>query len=298
MDLPKLSQFPTQTQLKYLANALFPTPTHSEDLTLLIEAISTESDPTIGQSLYTKFTPNSDFSLESIGSSDSSTILNATTNPLYSIYMYGYYKSPNGSGNDSTKDRANMLFLEDPVDYYGHTIITNEFEKPSGYNATLNAETIRVTNMWMATVQSLYDAQALCDAGPGDWYDPLNDANPVDKAAAFYFGTHEDDTSSEGGSLFAWVARTREKFVSEAGFLVNDAMVYGLVTMQTMLDDCLALTGTEKTEKQYELNKLVNDLTQKMTIPLVQNLIYWANEVAQSNAEDKETEDFMIVSAY
>ncbi|KAL7522638.1 hypothetical protein ACHAWX_007338 [Stephanocyclus meneghinianus] len=232
-----------------------------EDLTLLIEAIAAEPDATKGQQFYSKFTPNSKFSLESIGANASSTILDDSTNPLYAIYMYAFWKSPNGNGkNGQHMPRDQMLFLDDAVDFYGHTIITNEFEKDSGYNATFNAETIRVTNMWMATVQSLYEAAALCHQGPDD-IDPLTYVSPIDKAAAFYFGTHEDESSIEGGSLYAWTSRTRRFFVNDAAFVVNDAMKNGIIQLQQLLTKCLSAWDSETTdEEEYEMEKLANEL--------------------------------------
>lgn len=189
-----------------------------------------------------------------------------------------------------------MKFLGEKVDYYGHTIITDEFTKASGYDSELNAETIRVTNMWMATVQSLYDASALCHTGPDD-IDSLTYVSPIDKAAAFYYGTHDDETSSEGGSLYAWVSRTKQQFSGDDGFDVNDAMKNGFSTLQTTLRNCLNLWDTEITDEQeYEMDKLVNTLTNRMTIPLVQNLIYYASEVAKVETPDTTTIDYLIVS--
>lgn len=269
---------------------------HSEDLTELIEAISAEPDATIGQQLYSKYTPGSKFSLQSIGANISSTILDQTTNPLYAIYLHGYYRSVNGNGNTADQKREDMKFLGEKVDYYGHTIITDEFTKASGYDSELNAETIRVTNMWMATVQSLYDASALCHTGPDDM-DSLTYVSPIDKAAAFYYGTHDDETSSEGGSLYAWVARTRQRFSGDDGFDVNDAMKKGFSTLQSTLTNCLDVWDTEITDEQeYEMDKLVVMLTNQMTIPLVQNLIYYANEVAKVETPDTTTIDYLIVS--
>ena len=270
--------------------------THSEDLTELIEAISAEPDATIGQQLYSKYTPGSKFSLQSIGANISSTILDQTTNPLYAIYLHGYYRSVNGNGNTADQKREDMKFLGEKVDYYGHTIITDEFTKASGYDSELNAETIRVTNMWMATVQSLYDASALCHTGPDDM-DSLTYVSPIDKAAAFYYGTHDDETSSEGGSLYAWVARTRQRFSGDDGFDVNDGMKKGFSTLQSTLTNCLDVWDTEITDEQeYEMDKLVVMLTNQMTIPLVQNLIYYANEVAKVETPDTTTIDYLIVS--
>jgi hypothetical protein len=193
-------------------------------------------------------------------------------------------------------DRDDMMFLNNKVDYYGHTIITDEFTKASGYDSNLNAETIRVTNMWMAAIQSLYDSSALCHTGP-DGLDQLTFVSPIDKAAAFYYGTHEDESSVEGGSLYAWAARTRNLFSGDSGWNANDVVKEGLTTLQATLTDCLTVWDTDITDEQeYEMDKLVNTLANGMTVPLVQNLIYYANEVAESDAVDATTVDYLIVS--
>jgi hypothetical protein len=54
---------------------------------------------------------------------------------------------------------------------------------------------------------------------------------------------------------------------------------------------------TEVTDEQeYEMDKVVNILTGRMTVPLVQNLIYYANEVVKSESVDATVVDYMIVS--
>jgi len=58
--------------------------------------------------------------------------------------------------------------------------------------------TIRVTDVWMAVVQSLYDAVALCDEGidPTVAEESGGSINPVDVAAAFWFGDLADGTNN------------------------------------------------------------------------------------------------------
>ena len=106
-----------------------------------------------------------------------------------------------------------MKFLSDNVDNYGHTIIMDEFEKGSVYDPALTAETVWTTNLWMAMVQSLYDAVALCDeaggGGAGIVADPVTMAQeassqrPMDQAAAFWYGNINNSPSAGEGSLHA-----------------------------------------------------------------------------------------------
>ena len=65
-----------------------------------------------------------------------------------------------------------MKFLNQDVDFYAHTIINDEFGKKSGYDSQLTADTIRVNNLWMATVQALYNAVQLCDEADDPDTDP------------------------------------------------------------------------------------------------------------------------------
>lgn len=238
--------------------------------------------------------------------------LNAKTNPLYSLYMYAYWRSPNGSYNKETTDehspelRNEMKFLDQPVDYYGHTIIFNEFKKKSGYDPALTADTIRVTNLWMFTVQSLYDGVDMC-AGMSrtdavDVTDPLF-VNPIDMAAAFWFGGLDSDqtvTLDESQTLYAWAADIKQKFTHDVSVPldVNSEMIKGLKVLQSLLGECLTVDGSgdDDDDKALKMRLLVDDLVRYMTVPLVQNLILHAGDVVQSGANDADKTDYMIVS--
>ena len=190
-----------------------------------------------------------------------------------------------------------MKFFSDPVEYYGHSIISDEFSKASGYDPNLNAETIRVTNMWMATVQSLYDASNLCHKGPSE-IDALTYVNPVDKAAAFWYGTAEDAMSAQGGSLYAWMRRSNNLSVSGTAYNPLLTVQEGLKFLQSYLTDCLDKWDAEVTDQQeYDMDKQVSEIVGAMTVSLVRNLIYYANKVAGIEGEkDATTVDYLIVS--
>ena len=287
--------------------------TNSIDLTPLLEAISLEPTKEEGKARYQQM--ENGMSLESLGGGGSSggtsqtfsKFFNARTNPLYSIYMYAYWRSQNGSGSSSSTtadlpNRGGMTFLDEPGDYYGHTIIQNELSKESKYDAELTAETVRVVNVWMATVQALYDAVQTCDDSDGtpvDTSDPVF-VNPVDQAAAFWFGSLETVGSSDGGTLYAWAQRTNDLYIG--GVDVNAGMIEGLKDLQTMLNSCLtsgAGSGGDDIvgDSAKEMRVKVDDVVRIMTIPLVQNLIVRASAVASdaSDADPNEV-DYMIVS--
>ena len=272
--------------------------TNSVALTELVEAIAIEDNISNGTSLYQLNVENL-ISLESISTttSISSNYLNSNTNPLYGLYMYAYWRSPNGSGSNraSTQNREDMQFLSKSVDNYGHTIIMDEFGKTSGYDPTLTAEVIRVMNMWMATIQSLYDAVQLCDGEEDPGVDDVSYISPIDKAAAFWFGSLKgaDETSMQGnGSLYAWAHRAKSNFVfTDVVFDVNSEMVLELNQLQTLLPTCWAdpaeitvdpITG-EEVDVALQMRRIVDDISRYMTVPLVQNLIHHAASIANSD---------------
>ena len=213
--------------------------------------------------------------------------------------MYALWRSAHGNGQDD-KDlpRLSMQFLNEPVDYYGHTIIMDEFRKKSGYNPTLTADTIRVTNMWMATVHYLYEGVALCSQGLMNQDDP-NFVDPIDEAAAFWIGTHEDADSSEGGSLYAWANRIHDKFVSSSLFVPNKEILNGMKKLKMDLAACLKPTTgeTERSNMAYEMRILVDDVTRYMTVPLVQSLIFSMSDLIQLDDNDADETDYMILYA-
>jgi len=203
-----------------------------------------------------------------------------------------------------------MTFLKKPVDNYGHTIISDEFSKSSGYDAELTAETIRATDVWMAVVQSLYDAVALCDEGKDPTAVSGGYSNPVDVAAAFWFGDLADGTSGtameSSGTMYAWAKRARDNFAlalvgeSSSGFDANAKILEGLNDLQSMLPLCWPSDGSaaagdeEPNDKEgdvvLEVRMMVDDVVRYMTVPLVQNLIHYSARVAEIMEEKGESD--------
>lgn len=273
----------------------------STNLTGHIELIASNNIKETGETLYKKLTTNG-ISLESLGLSGDDNDAKIRTNPLYSIFMYAYWRSKNGSGAESTDDpRDQMTFLDKKVDDYGHTIIQDELTKSSDYDGKLTAETISVMNMWMATVQALYDAVEMCDEADDDDLN-VSGPNPIDKAAAFWFGNSDDMSNSSGVSLYAWTKRTKDNFVFDANttpFDVNNEMVSSLKLLQSLLQECLAPDNQDIETSALKMRILVDDLVKYMTVPLVQNLIHHAGVVATSTGEaDPNKLDYIIVSLY
>ena len=278
-----------------------------EELTDLIDAIQNETSQEKGNTFYIEVLREK-ISLESllnkVESNNVQIYLNPETNPLYNVYMYALYRSPNGSGYERENTRDMMKFLNEDVDNYGHTIIQDELKKQSGYDRSLTTETIRVTSVWMSAIQSLYDAVKVCEQGGGlEVLEAPEFVNPVDAAAAFWFGSLDDENDTTGGSLYAWASRARDNFVFQSdltGFDANKDIITDMNTMQATLNDCMDASKTpdEETRNVFakDMRELADGMGRKMTVPMVQNFIHYGTLKATSASEDIIDEDYMIVS--
>lgn len=188
------------------------------------------------------------------------------TNPLYVLYMYGFWNSD--SGDSDGDGYSNKMFDDKPLLPFGDTIVMDEIEKKSGFDAKLTAETISLVNMWMATTTELYEAVVFCRDGTTD-----SDRNPIDNAAAFWFGSHTDPKMTNGSSLFAWASRAQSEFT---GFTtgVNDEMIKMFSSLQNSYASCKTDTTADQRKNRALMMKTdVDYTTQIMTVPLVQNFI-------------------------
>lgn len=269
---------------------------HIIQLTELIEAIEKNTNGLATAEFFYQ-TESHGLSLEKISSNadgddfsyDSPThFLDQNTNPLYAIYMFGLWRGVHGNGKAGINvPRESMKFLSQPVDFYGHTIIQAEFEKESGYNAEVTAQTIRVANLWMATVQALYNGVQMCVERPADYEEP-NFVNPIDMAAAFWIGTQEDESELGGGSLYAWAKDIGDKFT---GLDVNAKIVDGLNSLQLTIQNCFSEPEDEG-KLVADMRAVVDNITRLMTVPLVQSLLWHS-----TNLGDANNRDFVVVSS-
>ena len=188
------------------------------------------------------------------------------TNPLYVLYMYGLWNSE--SGDSDGDGYSNKMFDGEPLLPFGDTIVADEMEKESGFDAKLTAETISLMNVWMAMTSELYQAVAYCRDGATN-----SDRNPVDDAAAFWFGSQTDPNTTNGSTLFAWAGRAQSEFTGFASG-VNDEMIKMLLSLQNSYVGCKAAAGNNQRKNRALLMKTDVDYTiQIMTVPLVQNFI-------------------------
>ena len=190
------------------------------------------------------------------------------TNPLFVIYIYGLWSSDFGSSDPD--EGSNKLFFDADVLHYGETLVNEELNKSSGYDGKFTVETIQLVNMWMAMITEMYRAAGLCRDGAGD----VLDFNPVDFAAALWFGTAQDaDSSADGSSLYAWAQRAAMDFVDQS-ISVTDEVNSRLTLLQTTYSDCRDSSGEESKKEGIEMKHMVDEITWLLTVPLVQHFIH------------------------
>ena len=165
------------------------------------------------------------------------------------------------------------------------------FDKDSGYDPTLSAEMIRLMNMWMAMVTELYKAVESCRDGSVDMVE--EGFNPVDHAAAFWFGNAQYPDVPEGGSLYAWAMRAEANFVEQSKG-VNDELITSLSNLQDDYESCKSLSSTDQAVKADAMRQDVDQITRIMTVPLVQNFIM--NLATRSGMGEGDEIDYLIVS--
>jgi hypothetical protein len=269
---------------------------HIIQLTELIEAIELNTNGLAEAEQFYK-TETGGLSLEGLSNSNDdgfsynnpSHFFDQKVNPLYGIFMYALWKGVHGNGRTGTVvPRESMQFLSKPVDFYPHTIIAAEFAKESGYDADVTTQTIRVTTMWMGTVQSLYNGVQMCDERPDNVNDP-NFVNPIDVAAAFWIGTQEEEDAVGGGSLYAWAKDVGSKFT--AGKDANAEIMQGLKTLQTTLQNCLTAPEESTYDMASNMRVVADNVTRWMTVPLVQSLHWHSTSLGDANKRD-----FVVVS--
>jgi hypothetical protein len=211
-------------------------------------------------------------------------------NPMQIIYMYGLWIS--GDGDNDSNGYSNKQFDGGDIAQYGNTIIIDGFNKNSGYDEQLSAETIRVMNVWMAMVTELYKAVESCIDSSAST--TPSGFNPIDHAAAFWFGSATDDVQSvnAGGSLHAWATRAAASFIEQSTG-VNDEMITTLNKLQSNYATCKDLARDDANEVANDMRKDVLDISRLMTIPIVQNFI---TDLASKSGKTPSERDYLIVS--
>lgn len=262
-------------------------------LTVDIEKIQKESDKDTSYVIYDK---DEAVSLKHVSTNQYFSSYSRKTNPVYSLYMFSLWKSVNGG----TADGGDKEFDNKPVEFFGNSIVEDEYNKPSGYNPQLTGETMRVAIMWMATVQSIYEGVEFCSTLTAEDYPDL--VNPIDKAAAFWIGNQQDTESVDGGSLYAWTNRMHQLFDTPS-FDANDQILKNLSKLKSDLDLCLEETklDDEKEEILQSMWSVAKSTTTAMTVPLMQNLLHSiaiaAGKATSPGVDQVTNSDSMILFA-
>ncbi len=233
---------------------------HSVKLTENVEQISNTATNSDGLVYYMQVNDGVSLQCVMLGNQFASKI-----NPLFVIYTNGLWIS---SAGDSDPDGYSSKSFDDrSVSNYGDAVVTDSFSKESGYIPELTAETVRVFNMFMAMVTEMYRAGNSCLNGS-----PIS-TNPVDFAAALWFGTAQDPSSSDGGSLYTWAQRAGSNFSGQT-LLIPDVITAKLSELQQSFTDCITIAEEEKAAKGVQMRHQVDDITRMLSVPLVQNFIH------------------------
>ena len=208
---------------------------HIVKMTEKLELLATSTDIPVGLSAYTDVGSDGiSLHCPSVGAQTDYTL---RTNPLFVIYMYGLWRSELGSSDPN--GYSNKIFDNNDVLYYGDTIVMDEFNKASGYDAMFTVKVIQVMNMWMSMITKMHRAARLCRDGNFDM-----DLNPVDIAAALWFGSAQNADTPEGGGLYAWAKRAGMKFI-EQKIAVTDEVSSQLTLLPTSFSDCKIFDSEE-----------------------------------------------------
>lgn len=259
-------------------------------LTSDIESIQQQSNKDASYKIYDK---DGAVSLKQIATNQYFSSSSRKHNPLYSQYMYSLWKSADGGnavGNSQDKE-----FDDEPVEFFGNSIVEDEYNKPSGYDPELTSETMRVVIMWMATVQSIYEGVQFCSETTVT--SNLDRVNPIDKAAALWVGNAPFILTTFGGSLVAWTNRMHDQFGAPS-FNANNQILDNLSQLKSDLDLCLqaSTSAEEKEEIIGRMWSVSKDTTTAMSVPLVQNLLYsLAIEANKDTIPGALGEDTLIV---
>ncbi len=240
--------------------------------------------------------------------------LDPSNNPVYGTYMHSLWRSAHGSGGYAvvlSKPRNEYQSLEEWADAYGATIIENMLTKLSGYNLVLTAEEICIMGVWMAFVQSLYDAVSLCT------HNPNIDGNvavivvsnvvyvsPVEAAAAFWYRSRSGNGNgnvggevNNNGSMFVWAGAACANF-DGADFVANDKIGSGLMRLQPLLMECLGYRNGRMMTKialhARRTRTITDNVVRYATVPMVQNRGHHSARIASGVVKDTATTVAMV----
>lgn len=203
---------------------------------------------------------NSELTLQSLSLDAEDTM---KQNPFYHMFRYAFWDF--GYNREGEEDG---LFDGSRVETYADTVVQDLF--------ALNIEDIEsygtlVMNVWMASVNGVFQAMGHCRAHNGD-----AGIAALDRAVALWVGAGQEEGSNEKGHLLYNMAENAgELFDQDVGeTYVNAKVMDGFLELQTALQSGNCDDKTSFGVRYAAVRSTVYWLTGIMTVPLIQNLIH------------------------
>lgn len=135
--------------------------------------------------------------------------------------------------------------------------------------STIAADAAVVLNLWMAVIHEMNQAVLACERRESS--EEIADA--IDRCAAYWIGDAQQNNETEPGhSLYGWTQEMSSHFesVGDNVLSVNAHMLTLFTNAHQLIGSCSSSNSTA----YFELYDNFNEMTQKMTIPLVQGLVH------------------------
>ena len=183
---------------------------------------------------------------------------NYKLDPLYNTYRYAF---------TFLSSKAN--FDDEPMSEFADSIVNDLFQEGK-LNEALTASV--VMNVFMEISHNLYNVVRSC--GDGE-----NDLRSLDKAAAYYIGKGQEEGENGSGYMMYHIAENGGYWFDqdEGETMVNTAIInhFHYLKNDVLTKNLCSATNEDLRLTTYEsVRRAVNNIISKMTIPLIQNLIY------------------------
>ena len=178
-------------------------------------------------------------------------------NPVYNTFRYALEDS---SGN----------FLNEKVDFYADSITSKFFD-----HGTLAAEAAVVLNLWMITVNKLYEGVHGCKMQMNNTSLPNNAMHFFDEAAAYWIGQEQvTGSASRGHTMYALSEEMGTRFGQDDSDQteVNQKILMFFNEAKDQMTFPNACSENSSTHEN--LKHIVDEMVSVMTIPLLQGLIH------------------------
>lgn len=184
-------------------------------------------------------------------------------NPFYHMFRYAFWDL--GYNREGEEDG---LFDDSHVETYADTVVQDLFAL---HIPEIESDATLVMNVWMASVNGVFQAMSHCRAHNGD-----AGIAALDRAVALWVGANQEEGSNEKGHMLYNLAENAgELFDQDIGeTYVNTKVMDGFFELQTALQSGNCDDKTSFGVRYAAVRSTVYWLTGIMTVPLVQNLIH------------------------